>query len=164
MFGIRKRLVALDVRVSDIKNDIDDLEQGIASLQSTLVNLESVVRELHSQALSAVASQSSATRDLVALEMKNSHSLVVKLNDDAADMARKRHEDLRELASQNHADMHRLVSQNHADSWEADERRALSLGDAVLISIDPKIESLKREVIALVGEKAIEVFRKQSNE
>jgi hypothetical protein len=57
----------------------------------------------------------------------------------------------------------KLITQNHADTWDADEKRALSLADVVLISIAPQIESLKRDLIALVGEKAVEVFREVSH-
>jgi hypothetical protein len=58
--------------------------------------------------------------------------------------------------------LHALITQNHADTWEADEKRALGLADVVLLSIAPQIEAIKRELIALVGEKAVEVFHEES--
>lgn len=57
-----------------------------------------------------------------------------------------------------------LVRRNHTDNWEADEKRALSLADVVLLSLSPQLEAMRREVIALIGEKAVEVFREVSRE
>ena len=59
--------------------------------------------------------------------------------------------------------LHDLVTQNHADTWNADEKRALGLADVVLISLTSQVESIKQDLIALVGEKAVEVFHEVSH-
>ena len=56
-----------------------------------------------------------------------------------------------------------LIKKNHADTWNADEKRALGLADVVLISLSSQVESIRQDLIALIGEKAVEVFREVSH-
>lgn len=61
-----------------------------------------------------------------------------------------------------YAELRGRMMQNHADAWSADEKRAQSLAEVVLISLSPQIERMKDDLMALVGEKAVEVFRGDS--
>jgi hypothetical protein len=153
MYEVRKRLDVLAGRVSNLEMQLASLQNEVEVLRQVSENLISLVRENHRETLGLVRQSASSLESAVSIKVSDTQAFITQLNDDAADMARLHHQDLRTLATQ-----------NHADAWNADQLREQSLADAVLLSVTPRIEAMKREILALVGEKAVEVFRAQSNE
>ena len=70
---------------------------------------------------------------------------------------------LDQLLRQLHTDSWNLAQQQHADMWAAQETRALNFAENVVLSMQPQLDSIRRELLALVGEKAVEVFREVSH-
>ncbi len=68
------------------------------------------------------------------------------------------------LVRELHTDSWNLKTRMHSDMWAAQEKRALSLAEAVVLSVQPEIRAMRDELIALVGEKAVEVFREVSDD
>ncbi len=149
-FGRKKRL---EQRLSMLESQVSETAKTITSIRQSLAQLDALVRQLHADAWNVNALRAEALQNVIHVETSRVQDLVRMLNDDAATAAGARHDDLRSL-----------ISQNQADNWAADEKRALSLADVVLLSLDPAIEKMKQEILILVGEKAVEVFREQEHE
>lgn len=132
----RPRRRQVEHQLSDIQTRIEALGLSVSSVQRRLETLDNLIRDLHTDSWNANALRTERLQD----EIRNSANLTRELSDGLI----------------------RRVMQNHADTWEADEKRALSLADVVLISIAPQIDAIKRDLIALVGEKAVEVFHEVS--
>ena len=79
------------------------------------------------------------------------------------DQVMKRQQALDELIRDLHTDSWNLKTRLHADSWAAHDKRALSSAEAVALSLKPEILAMRDEVIAIIGEKAVEVFREASD-
>lgn len=170
----RRQLKSLTAKVATIESEVSETRRVVDAIRRKIEGLDSLVRELHADSWNVNALRAEAIQSVILAETARVQQLVIRLNDDSSQAAMGRHEDLRTLlgqnheglvglVSQNHKDLVGLVSQNHADMWDANERRALSLADVVVLSITPRIEAMKQDLLALVGEKAVEVFREQSN-
>jgi hypothetical protein len=153
MYVAKKRLDFLAGQVTNLELQIVSLQNEVERLRQISETLANAMHENHREILVLAHDRALSIERSVSIESTDTRALLTRLDDDAAKMARAHHEDLRTLAAQ-----------NHADAWNADELRAQSLAEVVLLSISPRIEAMKREVLALVGEKAVEVFRAQSNE
>lgn len=173
-FRRRRHLALLSAKVATIETEMSETRRAVDAIRRNIERIDSLVRELHADAWNVNALRAEAIQNVVIAEANGIQRLVGQLNDDSAYAAKFRHESaisiasqnhasLAALASQDHASLVALVSQNHADMWDADERRALSLADVVVLSMTPRIEAMKQDLLALVGEKAVEVFREQSN-
>jgi hypothetical protein len=153
MYGAKKRLDFLAGHVTNLELQIVGLQNEVETLRQISETLANTVYENHREILALVHDRALSVERLFSTESTDTRALMTKLYDDVTKVARAHHEDLRTLAAQ-----------NHADAWNADELRAQSLAEVVLLSIYPRIEAMKQEILALVGEKAVEVFRAQSNE
>lgn len=148
--GLRRRrqLASLTAKVAKIETEMSETRRVLDAIHRKIEGLDSLVRQLHAESWNVNATRAEAIQNVIVAETARVQQLVGQLNDDV----RLRHEDL-----------WALISQNHADMWNANELRALSLADVVVLSITPRIEAMKQDLLVLVGEKAVEVFREQSN-
>lgn len=116
------------------------------------------VSEIHERVSALGANLNNVQRRLDAIDQ-----LIRDLHTDSWNANALRSEAVQVEIRRNSDRLHQLISQNHSDMWEADEKRALSLADVVLISMVPQIDAIKRDLTALIGEKAVEVFREVSH-
>jgi hypothetical protein len=121
---------------------VDEISQHLNAVSRKISDLDSLTRTLHTDSWNAAGLRAEAASNELKLRFESLDQLIRSLD---------------------HSQIE-LIRQNHADIWEADEKRALSLADVVLLSLSPQLEAMRREVIALIGEKAVEVFHEVSRE
>ena len=149
----RRRLNEIDTQISDVRSQLTETNKSVNALRKEISQLDALVRQLHADAWNVSGVRAEALQGVIQVEAHRIQELVRQLALDEELTSKERHAHLSALATQNHADM-----------WDANERRALSLADVVLLSMSPKIEEMKQDLIALIGEKAVEVFRERSSD
>lgn len=140
-------------RLAELESRLHETKQSVESVRKMLERQDALIRQLHADSWNVNGIRSESIQGVVQIEASQLQQLIRQLNDDAS-----------AALAERFGHLHRLIEQNHADNWDADERRALSLADVVLLSMTPRIDSMRQELIALVGEKAVEVFRERSKE
>jgi len=160
----KQQLSRLNDRVDALETKLTETGRSVNAIRQMIERLDTLIRELHTDTWNVSAIRAETIQGVIQTEAHRIQELVRRLNDDEHEFVRRLNDDGAAAATERHEHLFSLISKNHADTWDADEKRALSLADVVLLSMTPRIESMKQELMALIGEKAVEVFREQSHD